>query len=107
MELVFLAPMHNPSPPLETNPLHTACAYPTQSMRAFSFLLCCILSSAHGAVEEVTSEGQFKKILSDNAAVVVDFYSQTCGPCIMMAPIFKDVRERPPQTCPPQMQSHS
>merc|ERR1719310_473409 len=24
-------------------------------------------------------------------AVVVDFYSQTCGPCIMMAPIFKEV----------------
>merc|ERR1719163_1949856 len=55
-------------------------------------LLAALLpAGASGAVQEVSSQGEFQKILSDNMAVVVDFYSQTCGPCIMMAPIFKEV----------------
>jgi len=53
--------------------------------------LLLLISSALGAVEEVTDQRQFQKILSENPAVSVDFYSQTCGPCIMMAPIFKDL----------------
>jgi len=59
------------------------------SWRVVAALLLPLAAAA--GVEEVTSEAQFKKILSDNPAVVVDFYSQTCGPCIMMAPIFKEV----------------
>jgi len=54
-------------------------------------LAAALLGLASGAVEEVTTQSQFQKILADNMAVVVDFYSQTCGPCIMMAPIFKEV----------------
>lgn len=54
-------------------------------------LLAAARTSSAAAVEEVTSEAQFKKILSEHPAVVVDFYSQTCGPCIMMAPIYKEV----------------
>ena len=49
-----------------------------------------------GAVEEVSDEKTFKKILAENPAVVVDFYSQTCGPCIMMAPVFKDAAKELP-----------
>ena len=64
-------------------------------MRSCSLFLFTLLSSTHGAVEEVTSETQYKKILADNVAVAVDFYSQTCGPCIMMAPIYKDVSHPP------------
>jgi len=56
-----------------------------------SFILVALIAAARAAVEEVTSEGAFKKILADNVVVAVDFYSQTCGPCIMMAPIFKDL----------------
>jgi thioredoxin 1 len=54
-------------------------------------LAALLRASAAASVEEVTSEAQFKKILSEHPAVVVDFYSQTCGPCIMMAPIYKEV----------------
>lgn len=59
-------------------------------MRAF-LPLSLLVSAVLGAVEEVTSQGQFQKILAEYPAVSVDFYSQTCGPCIMMAPIFKDL----------------
>jgi len=54
-------------------------------------LLSLVLVAALGAVEEISDERTFKKALSDNIAVVVDFYSQTCGPCIMMAPKFKEL----------------
>ena len=43
-------------------------------------------------VEEVSNQAQFQKILANNAAVAVDFYSTTCGPCIMIAPKYKEVR---------------
>ena len=58
-------------------------------MRPLLVLLC--LPAVLAAVEEVTNKAQFDKILADNVAVVADFYSTTCGPCIMMAPIFKEV----------------
>merc|ERR1719387_1124791 len=61
-----------------------------------TFVLLALLSAANAAVEEVTNEKDFKKVLSDNVAVVVDFYSQTCGPCIMMAPKFKDMAKELP-----------
>jgi len=60
-------------------------------MRALGVFLALLVGHCSCAVEEVTTETQFKKVLSDNVAVVVDFYSQTCGPCIMMAPTFKEV----------------
>ena len=53
-------------------------------------------AAARAVVDEVTTQSQFQKALSDNMAVVVDFYSQTCGPCIMMAPVFKDAAKELP-----------
>lgn len=58
-------------------------------MRALLLLLAVAFSRAE--VEEVTGEAQFKKILANNPAVVVDFYSTTCGPCIMIAPKYKEL----------------
>ena len=48
-------------------------------------------------VEEVSNQAQFQKILANNAAVAVDFYSTTCGPCIMIAPKYKEVRCKTPR----------
>ena len=54
------------------------------------FFALFLVSFAAADVQEVTSEGEFKKILANNAAVAVDFFSTTCGPCIMIAPKFKE-----------------
>ena len=62
--------------------------------RGSLLLLALTAPLCRADVEEVTSEAAFKKILSSNAAVAVDFFSQTCGPCIMIAPKFKEVRPR-------------
>ena len=60
-----------------------------------TLLLLAIAAFGAAEVEEVTTESQFKKILANNAAVAVDFYSTTCGPCIMIAPKYKEVRPPP------------
>lgn len=44
------------------------------------------------AVYQVTNQADFKKLLNkkaDGLPVVVDFYSDGCGPCRMVAPIYK------------------
>jgi len=53
--------------------------------------LCALVASVAADVEEITTEPAFKKALANNAAVAVDFFSQTCGPCIMIAPKFKEL----------------
>ena len=60
-------------------------------MAALRLIALFLVSFAAADVQEVTSEGEFKKILANNAAVAVDFFSTTCGPCIMIAPKFKEV----------------
>merc|ERR1719198_2086816 len=57
-------------------------------MKLLALLLPAV---ALGAVEQVTDQNTFKRILAENPAVVVDFFSQTCGPCIMIAPKFKEL----------------
>merc|ERR1719163_730678 len=54
-------------------------------------LVCVCVALAAAEVEEVSDEKTFKRILANNPAVAVDFFSHTCGPCIMIAPKFKDL----------------
>ena len=60
-------------------------------------LLFVFVALGAAEVEEVTNQAQFQKILANNAAVAVDFYSTTCGPCIMIAPKYKEVRCKTPR----------
>ena len=55
------------------------------------FVNLLVLAVAYAEVEEISDERTFKKVLAENPAVAVDFFSHTCGPCIMIAPKFKDL----------------
>eukprot|EP00744_Colponema_vietnamica_P006476 GILI01009403.1.p1 GENE.GILI01009403.1~~GILI01009403.1.p1 ORF type:complete len:554 (+),score=153.85 GILI01009403.1:88-1749(+) len=48
-------------------------------------------SGGHEELIDVTSDAQFRDILSKNAAVVVDFWSPRCPPCLKIKPIFAEM----------------
>lgn len=68
-------------------------------MRASAILVLTLyfqLSAARPVVRNIQSAHEFDRLLEKHGTetglpVVVDFYSDSCGPCRMMAPIFKKV----------------
>ena len=78
--------------------------------RLLPLLLAALAAGSSAEVQQVTTQKEFQQILKDNPAVAVDFFSTTCGPCIMIAPKFKEVRARPrrraaPKCVPPAIAS--
>jgi thioredoxin 1 len=58
-------------------------------------LVALVSVSAGGAVREVRSKAEFDKIIAHNALtgmpVVVDFFSDSCGPCRKIAPVYVQI----------------
>ena len=64
-----------------------------QVMKALGLLLMCI-GPAVAKVYRAVDAAQFKRIVhekADGLPVVVDFYSDGCGPCRMIAPVFQSM----------------
>jgi len=54
--------------------------------------LACLLGAAEAKVHRCTSADAFKRIIhekADGLPVVVDFFSDGCGPCRMIAPVYQ------------------
>mmetsp|Transcript_54376 Transcript_54376/g.126892 ORF Transcript_54376/g.126892 Transcript_54376/m.126892 type:complete len:629 (-) Transcript_54376:107-1993(-) len=56
------------------------------------FLIACLLDPV-SAVKEVATYKEFQDLFKEAGArpVILDFYSQTCGPCHMIAPVFNKI----------------
>lgn len=47
-----------------------------------------------GEAEDKISKEEFKKMVSSDRIVLIDFYAPWCGPCLKMEPMFKNLAEK-------------
>ena len=64
-----------------------------------AWLACLVLIEARPLVRHIRSTHEFDRVLQKHATetglpVIVDFYSDGCGPCRMMAPIFQKLAKQ-------------
>lgn len=58
-------------------------------------LLCASALQSSRAVKELFTHKEFTDLMSqakeDGRPIIVDYYSQSCGPCHMIAPVFRKI----------------
>lgn len=59
-----------------------------------------IPNSLFPGVHEINDSTDFFKIIQNNPAVVIDFFSLTCPPCMKIKPIYAQIAQETYQTCP-------
>jgi len=52
------------------------------------------------AVEIVNDLGRFQNITQNSEAVIVDFFSYSCGPCMNIKPVYEKIAKDYKQKCP-------
>lgn len=57
-------------------------------------------STGSGPVLHIVSPDEFSKLLKSSPAVIVDFFSDTCGPCKVIKPVFEKMAQRYQTACP-------
>jgi thioredoxin 1 len=58
-------------------------------------MLACVTTSAPAPYDELETQEQVEAIMQPGGgAVIIDFWSPTCGPCLAMARDFSDVAEQ-------------
>jgi len=52
--------------------------------------------SAGSGIREITTEEDLQGVMKSSPLVAIDFYASWCGPCQMIAPVFKRLSEEFP-----------
>lgn len=67
-----------------------------RSCAVWRFLGALALAKVAGAVKELFSMKEFKDLMAEAGGrpVIIDYYSQSCGPCHMIAPVFRRISKQ-------------
>jgi|SRR5579859_2761517 len=63
--------------------------------KVLSLIACIMTLPALAQVHEITTQADFQKyVLESRLPVIIDVYSDTCGPCKRMAPLFNQLSKQ-------------
>ncbi len=62
-------------------------------MKAFA-IVCFIIKKGDIMEFEITKENFDSEVLNEKGTVLIDFWAEWCGPCMMMAPVVAEIAEQ-------------
>jgi len=76
--------------------IHMAPKLPMGEHAGFTFAHSYRCYSAGSGIREITTEEDLQGVIKASPLVAIDFYASWCGPCQMIAPVFKRLSEEFP-----------